>query len=75
MLPDEWKIYFCSFNQDVDSVLNNEEGRQTLRNVGIYSASEIRDWLMDTFSMLGQDDMAQRLRKYFKDLQGLLILL
>ena len=72
MLPDKWKVWFCSFNQEADSDLNNKEGRQRLRDVGICSASEIRDWLMDTFNMLGQDDMSQRLRKYFKDPQGLL---
>ena len=56
---------FFSFNQDKDSVLNCEEGRQKLRNVNIGTPLEVGDWLVDTFKMkFGQEDLAARLNSF-----------
>ncbi len=63
--PSTHQIMFCSFSQDNDSVLNCEEGRQKLRNVGISTPSEVGDWLVETFrKRFGQDDLADRLRDF-----------
>ena len=56
---------FCSFKQDADSILNNEEGRKTLRGVGIDLPKDVGDWVVDTFkNFFKQRDLAAKL-KYF----------
>ena len=58
---------FFSFNQDKDSVLNCDKGRQKLRNVGIGTPLEVGDWLVDTFKRkFGQDDLATRLNSFIR---------
>lgn len=53
---------FFSFSQDRDSVLNCEEGRHRLREVGIGIPLEVGEWLVDVFRKdFGQDDLADRL--------------
>ena len=37
-------VKFFSFSQDRDSVLNTEDGRKKLRDVGIGTPSEVGDW-------------------------------
>ena len=43
------EVQFFSFNQDNDSVLNSEEGRQRLRDVGIGTPLEVGEWLVEVF--------------------------
>ena len=55
---------FCSFKQDIDSLLNCEEGRQTLRDVGIKTPPEVGDWLVETLKeTFGQDELANQLHQ------------
>ncbi len=64
-LPSSHQVKFCSFSQDNDSVLNCDEGRQKLRDVGISTPSEVGDWLVETFrKRFGQDDLADRLKDF-----------
>ena len=64
-LPNSHQIQFCSFSQDNDSVLNCEEGRQRLRDVGISTPLEVGDWLVETFKRrFRQDELADRLRAF-----------
>ena len=54
-----------SFSQDNDSVLNTDEGRQRLRDVGIGTPPEVGEWLVDVFkNRFGQDDLADRLQSF-----------
>ena len=63
-LPEEQKIMFCSFKQDIDSVLNCEEGRQTLRDVGIKTPPEVGDWLVETLKeRFEQKEIAKQLHQ------------
>lgn len=56
---------FFSFSQDRDSVLNCEEGRCRLREVGIETPLEVGEWLVDVFrKRFGQDDLADRLYSF-----------
>jgi len=43
------KVQFFSFSQDNDSVLNSEEGRQRLKDVGIDTPLEVGEWLVEVF--------------------------
>lgn len=46
-------------------MLNCDEGRQKLRDVGIGTPVEVGDWLVDTFKKrFGQDDLAARLHSF-----------
>ena len=64
-LPHTHQVKFFSFNQDKDSVLNCEEGREKLRNVGIGTPQNVGDWLVDTFKRkFGQEDLATRLNSF-----------
>ena len=40
---------FYSFAQDNDSVLNTEEGREKLKDVGIGSPLQVGEWLTEVF--------------------------
>ena len=71
-LPEEQKIYFCSYNQDLHSVLNCDEDRLGMKDMGICTHQEVGDWLVETFRKLGQDDKAQRLEKFLQPPQGVL---
>ena len=42
-------VKFFSFSQDRDSVLNTEDGRQRLRDVGIGLSLDVGDWLVGVF--------------------------
>ena len=56
------KVQFFSFCQDNDSVLNSEEGRQKLRDVGIGTPLEVGEWLVEVFRKdFGQDQLADQL--------------
>ena len=55
-------IKFFSFSQDRDSVLNCEDGRHRMKEVGIGTPLEVGEWLVDVFrKRFGQDDLADRL--------------
>ena len=55
-------IKFFSFSQGRDSVLNCEDGRRRMREVGIGTPLEVGEWLVDVFrKRFGQDDLADRL--------------
>lgn len=43
------KVSFFSFAQDNDSVLNSEEGRGKLRDVGIREPLDVGQWLVEVF--------------------------
>ena len=61
------QIMFCSFKQDIDSVLNCEEGRQTLRDVGIKTPSEVGDWLVDALNEdFDQNKLAEKLHQFLR---------
>ena len=58
-------VRFFSFSQDKDSVLNNEDGRQRLRDVGIGTPLEVGDWLVDVFrNRFGQEELADGLHQF-----------
>ena len=64
-LPSSHNIEFCSFSQDKDSILNCEEGRQRLRDVGISTTLEVGNWLVETFrKRFGQEELADKLRAF-----------
>jgi len=55
-------IKFFSFSQDRDSVLNREDGRRRMKEVGIGTPLEVGEWLVDVFrKRFDQDDLADRL--------------
>ena len=55
-------IKFFSFSQDRDSVLNCEDGKRRMREVGIGTPLEVGEWLVGVFRKhFGQDDLADRL--------------
>ena len=43
------KVSFFSFDQDNDSILNTEDGREKLRDVGIGSPLQVGEWLVEVF--------------------------
>ena len=66
-LPGDQQIMFCSFKQDIDSVLNCEEGRQTLRDVGIKTPSEVGDWLVEALTEnFDQIKLAEELNQFLR---------
>jgi len=55
-------VKFFSFSQDRDSILNCEDGRRRMKEVGIGTPLEVGEWLVDVFrKRFGQDDLADRL--------------
>ena len=59
------KVQFFSFNQDNDSVLNSEEGRQRLRDVGIGTPLEVGEWLVEIFRKdFGEERLADQLDSF-----------
>lgn len=59
------KVEFFSFNQDNDSVLNSEEGRQRLRDVGIGTPLEVGEWLVEVFRKdFGEERLADQLDSF-----------
>ena len=59
------KVQFFSFNQDNDSVLNSEEGRQRLRDVGIGTPLEVGEWLVEVFRKdFGEERLADQLESF-----------
>ena len=58
------KVQFFSFNQDNDSVLNSEEGRQRLRDVGIGTPLEVGEWLVEVFRDFGEERLADQLDSF-----------
>ena len=58
-------VRFFSFSQDKDSVLNDKDGRQTLKDVGIGTLLEVGDWLVDVFrNRFGQEELADGLHQF-----------
>lgn len=58
-------VYFCSFDQDADSKLNNDDGRERLCRIGIQSQKHVGQWLIDTLKHQKQNLIADKLSKYF----------
>ena len=59
------KVQFFSFNQDNDSVLNSEEGRQRLRDVEIGTPLEVGEWLVEVFRKdFGEERLADQLDSF-----------
>ena len=59
------KVQFFSFNQDNDSALNSEEGRQRLRDVGIGTPLEVGEWLVEVFRKdFGEERLADQLDSF-----------
>lgn len=59
------KVQFFSFNQDNDSALNSEEGRQRLRDVGIGTPLEVGEWLVEVFRKdFGEERLADQLNSF-----------
>ena len=59
------KVQFFSFSQDNDSVLNSEEGRQRLRDVGIGTPLEVGEWLVEVFRKdFGEEKLADQLDSF-----------
>lgn len=68
-LPDDQEIMFCSFKQDVDSILNNEKGRKKLRDVGIKRPADVGSWVVETFRKnFKQRPEADKLKDYFSSI-------
>lgn len=64
-LPKDQPHLFCSFTQDSDSILNNEEGRKLLKTVGISTPQDVGDWIVESFRIkFKQRDVADRLRAF-----------
>ena len=58
-------VKFFSFSQDRDSVLNTEDGRKKLRDVGIGTPSEVGDWLVGVFREdFQQENLADQLDSF-----------
>ena len=59
------KVQFFSFSQDRDSVLNSDEGRQKLKDVGIGSPQDVGEWLVEVFQRdFGQETLASQLESF-----------
>ena len=64
-MPEHQTVMFCSFEQDADSVLNNEEGRKKMKKVGIHLPTDVGEWVVETFKKIfKQSDVAATL-EYF----------
>ena len=64
-LPVDQKVMFCSFKQDADSILNNEEGRKKLKGVGIKTPTDVGSWVTETFRKdFKQRDVAAKLETF-----------
>ena len=63
--PSSHKVQFFSFNQDWGSILNSEEGREKLREVGIGTVADVGEWLVGVFrDRFDQEDLADRLESF-----------
>ena len=59
------KTQLFSFSLDNDSVLNSDEGREKLKDVGIGSPSDVGEWLVRVFRKdFGQDELADQLEPF-----------
>lgn len=56
-------MILCSFSQDSDSILNSEEGRQKLSDIGIVSQDYVGQWLVGKLKNF-QKEMAEKLYEY-----------
>ena len=63
--PSSHTVRFFSFNQDWGSILNSEEGREKLREVGIGTVADVGEWLVGVFrDRFDQEDLAHRLESF-----------
>ena len=63
--PSSHTVRFFSFNQDWGSILNSEEGRKKLREVGIGTVADVGEWLVGVFrDRFDQEDLAHRLESF-----------
>ena len=57
-------IKFCSLTQEFTPI-DNDEGRQSMREVGIYTPEDIGKWIENVLeSHLQQSDVAERFAKF-----------
>ena len=64
-------VNFFSFSQDRDSVLNCEDGRHRLKEVGIGTPLEVAKWLVKVFRIqFGQEDLADQLYDFMHKTQS-----
>ena len=67
---------FFSFCQDGDSILNCDEGRETLRRVGIYSTSKVGEWIeKELRDHMQHENIAEALHKFLSENSGSLFLI
>ena len=60
-----YQTQFFSFCQDNDSVLNTDEGREKLREVGIGTPLQVGEWLVEVFKKdFDQDQLANQLEPF-----------
>jgi len=59
------EVDFYSFSQDADSILNNEDGRQRLKDAGIKGARDVGEWVAELLEKSLQcPQIAEDLRKF-----------
>ena len=62
---------FFSFCQDGDSILNCDEGRETLKRVGIYSTSKVGEWIeKELRDHMQHEKIAEALHKFLSEPSG-----
>jgi GTP-binding protein EngB required for normal cell division len=63
-LPN-WTVALYSFCQDNDSTLNNDHGRQILKDVGILSCNDVGKWIVDELrSKMKEEKIADNLHQF-----------
>jgi GTP-binding protein EngB required for normal cell division len=61
----KWKVELFSFCQNKDSTLNTDEGRQILKDVGVFSCDYVGEWIENELSTyMKETDLAERLHKF-----------
>jgi GTPase Era involved in 16S rRNA processing len=64
-IPRNCDVKFCSLTQSRHSLLNNEQGRQSMRKVGIFTPQDIGDWIRHALEVnIQQKDLADKLGRY-----------
>ena len=60
-------IKFCSLTQARRSLLNNEEGQETMRKAGILTPKDIEHWIKEVLERdIQQKDLADKLGLFFE---------
>lgn len=60
-------VDFYSFSQEPDSILNHEEGRKLLEDVGIHGVKDVGIWIVEKLkTQLDQPNLATKLQEHFQ---------